>query len=189
MPLALLALMALPSLSWAEAPVFVVDQAASSVTFNVKASMPLQGRFKTWTSTLTFTSPEVSTGALVVKVDAASVDAGSGIKNSTLKSDKFFDVKNNPTISFRSTKISQTGPDTFAVTGDFAIRGVTKSQTLTLTATRDGAGGTIKGTMAFDRRDYGMTSGVPLVKIADRVEVSVDLKARRVSGPPVALKP
>ena len=45
--------------------------------------------------------------------------------------------------------------------------------------------GTVKGTMAFDRKDYGMNKGIPLVKIADRVEVSVDLKGKRVSGPPV----
>jgi polyisoprenoid-binding protein YceI len=48
--------------------------------------------------------------------------------------------------------------------------------------------GTIKGAMAFDRKDYGMNKGIPLVKIADRVEVSVDLKVKRVSGPPLVFK-
>ena len=33
----------------------------------------------------------------------------------------------------------------------------------------------IKGTMAFDRKDYGMNKGIPLVKIADRVKVTVNL--------------
>jgi hypothetical protein len=42
--------------------------------------------------------------------------------------------------------------------------------------------------MAFDRKDYGMNSGIPFIKIADRVEVTVALKAKRVSGPPVDLK-
>ena len=42
--------------------------------------------------------------------------------------------------------------------------------------------------MAFDRKEYGMTSGIPFIKIADRVEVTVNLKAKRVSGPPVELK-
>jgi hypothetical protein len=42
--------------------------------------------------------------------------------------------------------------------------------------------------MAFDRRDYGMTSGIPFIKIADRVEVNVDLQVKRVSGPPLDLK-
>jgi len=43
--------------------------------------------------------------------------------------------------------------------------------------------------MAFDRKDYEMNSGIPFVKIADRVEVTVNLKAQRISGPPVTLKP
>ena len=42
--------------------------------------------------------------------------------------------------------------------------------------------------MAFDRKEYGMNSGIPFIKIADRVEVAVDLKAKRVSGPPLVFK-
>jgi hypothetical protein len=42
--------------------------------------------------------------------------------------------------------------------------------------------------MAFDRKDYGMNSGIPFIKIADRVEVVVGLKGKRVSGPPVEFK-
>jgi hypothetical protein len=33
-----------------------------------------------------------------------------------------------------------------------------------------------------------MTKGIPFVKIADTVEVTVDLKGKRVSGPPLAFK-
>jgi polyisoprenoid-binding protein YceI len=88
-----------------------------------------------------------------------------------------------------STKIVQTSHTTFDVQGDFTIRGVTKPETLTLTVSGEGTGsGEIKGTMAFDRKDYGMNKGIPLVKIADRVEVTVDLLAKRVSGPPVVLQ-
>ena len=42
--------------------------------------------------------------------------------------------------------------------------------------------------MAFDRKQYGMNSGIPFIKIADRVAVNVDLTAKRVSGPPVVFK-
>jgi hypothetical protein len=46
----------------------------------------------------------------------------------------------------------------------------------------------ISGTMAFDRKDYGMNEGIPFVTIANRVEVSVSLKYKRVSGPPLVSK-
>jgi hypothetical protein len=42
--------------------------------------------------------------------------------------------------------------------------------------------------MAFDRKEYGMNSGIPFIKIADRVEVTVALKGERTSGPPMVLK-
>jgi polyisoprenoid-binding protein YceI len=68
------------------------------------------------------------------------------------------------------------------VPGTFAIRGVSKPETLTLTLSGKGTGsGEIKGTMAFDRKDYGMNSGIPFIKIADRVEVDIDLTGKRVS--------
>jgi hypothetical protein len=42
--------------------------------------------------------------------------------------------------------------------------------------------------MAFDRKDFGMNSGIPFIKIADRVEVDVDLFGKRVSGSSMTLK-
>jgi polyisoprenoid-binding protein YceI len=167
----------------------MITREDSSIKFFVKASVALQGTFDKWDATLTFTTPDVSTGVLDVKIQAASVNTGSGMKDGKLKGKDFFDVKNNPLITFVSKKIVQTGPDTFEVDGDFTIRGITKAEVLTLTITGKGKGsGSIKGTMAFDRRDYGMNSGIPFIKIADRVEVTVDLKAKRTSGPPLTFK-
>jgi polyisoprenoid-binding protein YceI len=169
--------------------VFEVTPVESKVTFDVEASVAIEGKFDKWKATLTFASTDVSTGVLDIEIQADSVDTGSGMKNGKLKGKDFFDVKNNPLITFKSTKIVQTGPDTFEVDGNFTIRGVTKAEKLTLTVTGAGTGsGTIQGKMAFDRKQYGMNSGIPFIKIADRVEVSVNLTAKRVSGPPVALK-
>jgi polyisoprenoid-binding protein YceI len=155
----------------------------------VKSSIEIEGNFDKWDATLTFKSADVSTGVLDIKIQAATVNTGSGMKDGKLKSKDFFDVKHDPLITFRSTKIVKTGPNTYAVQGNFTIRGVTKPDTLMLTVERDGtASGDIKGTMAFDRKDYGMDGSIPFIKIADRVEVTVALEAKRVSGPPVIFK-
>src|SRR5208282_4339671 len=186
----LLASALLPSMSRAQAPVFAISPTPeSAVTFYVKASVALKGTFDKWDATVTFTSPDITTGVLDIKIQADSVNSGSGMKDGKLKSKDFFDVQEDPYITFVSTKIVQTSHNTFDVQGDFTIRGVTKPETLTLTVSGEGTGsGEIKGTMAFDRKDYGMNKGIPLVKIADRVEVTVDLNGKRVSGPPLALK-
>jgi polyisoprenoid-binding protein YceI len=179
----------LASLSQAQVPVFQVTPAQSSIKFFVKASVAVEGDFKKWNAALTFTSPDVTSGALDIEIQADSVNTGSGMKDDKLRSKDFFNAKDNPLISFKSTKIVQTGPTTFDVPGTFTIRGVSKPETLTLTVNGAGTGsGDIKGTMAFDRKQYGMNSGIPFIKIADRVEVTVGIFAKRVSGPPVTLK-
>jgi polyisoprenoid-binding protein YceI len=180
----------IPSISRAQGvPVFAITPIQSSIKFNVQASVSIAGTFDKWDATLTFTSPDVSSGVLDVKIQAATVDTGSGMKNSKLKGPDFFDAANNPLITFKSTKLVQTGPNTFEVDGDFTIRGVTRSEKLTLQITGKGTGsGTIAGTLYFDRKDYGMNSGIPFIKIANRVEVNVALQATRVSGPPVVFQ-
>lgn len=129
----LLALVVLPSVSRAQAPVFVITPENSSIRFHVNASVALDGTFDKWAATLSFTSPDVTTGVLDIKIQAASVDTGSGLKNSKLKSDDFFAVDQNPLITFRSKKIVQTGPNSFEIPGEFTIRGVSKTETLVLT--------------------------------------------------------
>ena len=42
--------------------------------------------------------------------------------------------------------------------------------------------------MAFDRKEFGMNSGIPFIRIADRVEVTIDFKVKRVSGSPLLFK-
>jgi polyisoprenoid-binding protein YceI len=187
--LCFLASAALPSLTQEPLPVFAVTPKESKITFNVKASVALEGTFDKWDAALTFTSPDVTTGVLDIKIQAESVNTGSGMKDGKLKSNDFFDVKQNPLITFHSDKVVQTGPTTLEMPGTFTIRGVSKPETLTFTVTGKGTGtGAIKGTMAFDRKDYGMNKGIPFIKIADRVEVIVDLKGKRVSGPPLVFK-
>jgi polyisoprenoid-binding protein YceI len=137
---------------------------------------------------LTFTSPEETSGTLTVKIQADSVDTGSGMKNGKLKGKDFFDVQNYPEITFVSTKIVRTGHETYEVDGNFTIRGVSNPEKLTLTVSGRGTGtGEIKGKMVFNRKDYGMNKGIPFIKIADHVDVDFHLKARRVSGPPLSL--
>jgi polyisoprenoid-binding protein YceI len=184
--LCLFAFVLFPSPSRAQVPVFEITPVNSTMKFDVKASVAIVGKFDKWDASLKFTSPELSTAVLDIKIQAASVDTGSGMKNGKLKGKDFFDVENNPLITFHSTSVKQTGPETVEFEGDFTIRGVTKKEKLAFQITGKGTGsGSINGIMAFDRKEYGMNSGIPFIKIADRVEVTVDLKGKRVSGPPV----
>jgi polyisoprenoid-binding protein YceI len=185
----LLVLVLLLSSAQAQVPVFTVTPEESDVKFFVKASVAIDGKFNKWEATLTFPSTDATSGVLDIKIYADSVDTGSGMKDNKLKSKDFFNASEDPYITFDSTKIEQTGPTTFDVQGTFTIRGVSKQETLHLTLAGKGTGeGSIRGTMAFDRKDFGMNKGIPFVKIGDRVEVSVALKVHKVSGPALVYK-
>ena len=187
--LCLLASALLPSLAQAQGSVFTITPEESDVKFFVKASVAIDGKFNKWEATLTFPSTDVTSGVLDIKIYADSVNTGSGMKDNKLKSKDFFNASQDPYITFDSTKIVQTGPNTFELDGNFTIRGVTKPEKLTLAVSGKGTGsGEINGTMAFDRKDYGMNSGIPFIRIADRVEVTVALKGKRISGPPLVFK-
>jgi len=183
----------LPTVSRAQGqvPVFTVKPEQSDVKFFVKASVAIDGKFNKWDATLTFASPAAESAVLDVKISADSVSTGSDMKDGKLKSKDFFNAKDDPYITFRSNKVVQTSPITFDVQGTFTIRGVSKPETLTLTLdpTKKGTGnGQIKGSMAFDRKEFGMNSGIPFIKIADRVEVDVALEVHQTSGPRVVFK-
>src|SRR5277367_1575582 len=155
----LAAFFATTAVTRAQVPVYAITPVESEIKFGVKASVPIEGVFDKWDATLTFTSTDLSTGVLEIKIQADSVNTGSGLKDGKLKGKDFFDVKQNPLITFKSTKIEQTGPNDFAVDGDFTIRGVTKHEKLKLTVSGKGTeSGTIVGIMAFDRKEYGMNS-------------------------------
>jgi polyisoprenoid-binding protein YceI len=187
--LCLITAVLLPSLVQAQGPVFTITPEQSTIKFFVKASVAIEGNFNKWDATLTFPSTDVTSGVLDIKIYADSVNTGSGMKDAKLKSKDFFNAKDDPYITFHSTKVIQTGPTTFDVQGTFTIRGVSKPETLNLSLTGKGTGhGEIKGTMAFDRKEFGMNSGIPFIKIADRVEVTVALKGDKVSGPPLVFK-
>ena len=127
---------------------------AGSIKFDVKASsVKIAGKFDKWDASLTFTSPDETTGVLEITIQAASVDTGSGMKNNKLKSKDFFDVEQSPAITFKSTKIVKTGHETYEVDGDFTIRGVSNTREDDPNGFRQGDGlGRDWGKMVFNRK-------------------------------------
>jgi len=82
-----------PSMPQAQAPAGVpiikITKEDSSIKFHVKASVAIDGTFDKWDATATMTSPDVETGVLDIKMEAASVNTGSGMKDGKLKGKDF----------------------------------------------------------------------------------------------------
>jgi len=134
--------------------------------------------FTSWKGKLEVATPGVPESAtLNLEIPAPSMTTGSDIKNKMVKGRDFFYVQDYPTITFASTKvIPSSDPRKFQALGDFTLRGVTKPVTLKVTLDRNPkGGGRIYAHLSFDRRDFGMTKNVPLVRVSDSVRVRLDL--------------
>lgn len=158
---------------------FVIDVPNSKVEFFVGSSAgDVNGVFSSWNGRLYVATPGVPESAtLSLEIAAASMTTGSAIKDKMVKGPRFFDVDNYPTISFASTSVLPSGdPNQFQLQGNLTLRGVTKPVVFQVTLVRNGrGGGRITADLSFDRRDFGMTQNVPLVRVDHSVTVKVNL--------------
>jgi len=70
----------------ADVPVIQIAKEGSSVRFAVKVSVSIEGTFDKWEATITYPSRHVEAGIMDIKIQADSVNTGSGMKDDKLKS-------------------------------------------------------------------------------------------------------
>jgi polyisoprenoid-binding protein YceI len=88
----------------------------------------VRGAFKTFSGSIDIAeSPEAS--AVVVSIDAASIDTGVEDRDNHLRSADFLDVESYPTLEFASTAVRSVA-DGYEVDGTLTIRGTTRPVTL-----------------------------------------------------------
>jgi polyisoprenoid-binding protein YceI len=124
-----------------------------------------------------------------LQIDAKTIDTGVDQRDEHLRSSDFLDVEHFPRITFRSTKVEQTGEDTLNVVGDLTIRGITRSVPLHVTfdgVSPDPWGGTRAGftiTGELVREDWDMNWNVALetggVLVSRSVQLEIEAQAVR----------
>ena len=122
-------------------------------------------------------------------VEAASIDTSEPQRDAHLRSADFFDVEQNPQITFESTRIEPVDEESFRVTGRLTMHGVTNE--LVLDARLAGVdvdpwGNERVGlevTGRLSRGDYGMKFNQALgsgnMLVSDRVTLTLDVAAIR----------
>src|SRR3954467_2213443 len=103
-----------------------IDPSHSSVEFQVKhmGLATVKGFFSEFEGKLEVA--EDGTISASGTVGAASLNTRSEQRDEHLRSPDFFDVENNPKLSFQSTSIEQVDEETYRITGDLTIRGTTR---------------------------------------------------------------
>jgi polyisoprenoid-binding protein YceI len=121
-----------------------------------------EGIFQEFDGSLAYNPARPQVSSIEVVAQAASLDTRNATRDKVLRSDDFFDVDKYSTLSFRSVDVKPTGMDSFNVTGDLTIHGITKRITIPakLIGARVMSGvGEFAGfetTFNIDRREYGV---------------------------------
>jgi len=121
------------------------------------------------------------------RIDASSINTREPQRDAHLKSPDFLDVAKFPTIDFKSTRNVKTGPETYELTGQLTLHGVTREITLTVESdgveTKDPWGKLRRGASAtgkLNRKDFGLNWNQALeaggVLVGDEVKISIDVE-------------
>jgi polyisoprenoid-binding protein YceI len=176
----------LPTGTWA------VDPAHSRVEFQVKhlGIATVRGAFNEFEGALEIGSDLASAKAYGT-VSAASVDTNEEQRDGHLRSADFFDAEQHPQLTFEAREIKPLDAETFEITGDLTMRGVTRPITLTaeLQGTEEDPWGNqrvgleVRGQL--NRSDWGMTFNQALgsgnMLVSDKVKLQLDISAVKQS--------
>ena len=171
----------LPTGTWA------VDASHTEVGFTARHLMvtKVRGKFTVVEGTVTVAEP-FSASQVRATVKLASIDTGSADRDAHLKSADFFDVENNPEMTFVSTEVSE---DTLK--GDLTIKGVTRPVEFDLEfggVATDPWGNTKAGFEAsteINRKDFGLEWNVALegggVLVSEKVKLNLDIQLTKAA--------
>jgi polyisoprenoid-binding protein YceI len=169
-----------------------VDPAHSGVEFRVKhlGISTVRGTFGEFEGTLEVGDDVASTKAYG-KIKATSLSTNEDKRDDHLRGADFFDVENNPEITYESTEIKALDEDRFEVTGDLTMHGVTKPITLTTEASgteQDPWGNERVGLEAIgqiNRSEWDMKFNQALgsgnMMVSDKVRITLDISAVKQS--------
>ncbi|QGN58331.1 YceI family protein [Nostocoides sp. HKS02] len=166
----------LPAGTW------TVDPAHSELGFVARHLMvtKVRGQFKEFEGTVKV-GESIADSQVSAVAQLGSVDTGSADRDAHLKSADFFDVENNPTMSFTSTEVTED-----SLKGDLTIKGVTKPVEFELDfggVATDPWGNQKAGFEAsteINRKDWGLEWNVALegggVLVSEKIKINLDIQ-------------
>lgn len=163
-PLTVMLTVAMSSLGLsARADTFKIDPVHSSIIFSIKhlGVADFYGRFNDLSGKVVLDKADPSKSSVEITIPVESVDTHNEKRDQHLKSPDFFNAKQFPVIVFKSKSVEGSG-DTYKVTGDLTLHGVTKPLTLEVKKVTEAKGmeGEIRGggetRFTLKRSDFGM---------------------------------
>lgn len=183
----------LAAFTFTTAPAFAekleVDPAHSTINFeatHLKISK-IPGKFSDYTGTIDLNEKDVTKSQVDFTVKVNSIDTSVPKRDDHLRSADFFDVKNHPTATFKSTSVKKSGKS-LKLLGDLTIRGVTKPVTFDVKSLGKVHDPVMKvdkqvfrATGQINRKDFGVNYG-PDEIVGDKVDLVINLESIPVAA-------
>lgn len=166
------------------------DKTHSFIGFQVKhyGLIDVPGYFRDFTGTVNYDETDPSKSSVEFSAKMTSVDTGVAKRDEHLRNADFFEVEKFPEMTFKSTKIAKNG-NQWTMTGDFTMKGVTKSITVPFNVTgviqqRNGMKMGLTAETSINRRDFGVN--YPNTAISDDIKVVLQIEANKAAPKPAA---
>jgi polyisoprenoid-binding protein YceI len=115
----------------------------------------VDGSFTGLQGSIDFDPQNLTSGKFDVSIDAGTVNTDNSLRDSHLRNDGYFDVKNYPRIRLVSTRIVPTGvAGTYQFTGQLTIKKTTLPVSFPFTVTQPGGSLDFKGSFTIKRKDF-----------------------------------
>jgi len=149
---------------------YAIDPAHSRVGFVARHAMvtKVRGSFNEVEGSGEFDADDPGSSHFELTIKAHSIDTRNADRDNHLRGNDFFDMDNHPEITFNSTAVEKVDDDTYRVTGDLTIKGVTNPVTFDLELSGpavDPFGFTrigLEGSKQVNRKDWGIAWNAPL---------------------------
>ena len=112
---------------------YTIDPAHSSISFKISHAgiSNVHGRFNAFSGKFALDSSDPTKSSFTLNIKPESIDTNNAVRDNHLRSPDFFNVKQFPTISFKSSSVKAVEGG-YEVTGDLSLHGSTGPVTLTL---------------------------------------------------------
>jgi len=163
-----------------------IDPTHSELSFTIRHMVSkVRGQFDAWSGTILADPADWNTASVEVVAQTSTIDTNNERRDADLRSDNHFDADANPTVTFKSTKVTRFAGDSVTVAGNLTMHGITRPVLLrghlngiTGVAGKRRAG--FEAETTINRKDFNMTwnrivEGSSMV--GDEVRIEIDIAA------------
>ena len=193
---ALLAALVFPAIAATAAPLtYTVDKPHTEIGFEVRHFFgKVHGRFNDFQGTIVFDDQDASRISIDASAVTATISTDNEKRDAHLRTADFFDAEKYPSLTFKSTKVTEAGKNKYKIAGDLTMRGVTKpvvfdgeflgAGTVGINGQSMGAKAGFTATTTVNRKDFGINWNKTLdnggLMLGDDVTLVLNIEANEV---------